>query len=140
MKAVLKEITIILLLCLAICLVLAVIFYNYIPVNKVIPSNVEAYQTSETIKNEVNEEIVEYPKQNIVFEITDSDLTLYKQTKSYVPGKSNPFKDLGSGTSNSENNTNIENGNSDNSNTTGNVSNNGNTNSTQNYFKDTDLK
>ena len=52
-------------MCLAICLVLAVIFYNYIPINKVIPGNVEAYQTSETIKNEVNEEIVEYKEVEI---------------------------------------------------------------------------
>lgn len=135
MKAILKEIIIILLLCLAICLILAVLFYNYIPINKVIPSNVEAYKTSETIKNEISEEIVEYPKQNIVFEITDSDLTLYKQTQSYEPGKSNPFAALN--TSSTGNVVDGENGNSN----SGNVSENKTTtNSTQNFFKDTDLK
>jgi len=136
MKAIFKEIIIILLLCLAICLVLAVLFYNYIPINKVIPSNVEAYKTSETIKNEISEEIVEYPKQNIVFEITDSDLTLYKQTQSYEPGKSNPFASLN--TTSSGNNVGDGNGSSGSTNVSENKT--SNTNSTQNYFKDTDLK
>lgn len=91
MKSILQEIVIVLLLCVVIVLLLCVIFYNYIPINKTVPSNVEAYVTSDTIKNEIEEEIVEYPKENIVFEITDSDLTLYKQSNSYVQGKSNPF-------------------------------------------------
>ena len=50
MKSVLKEIIIILLLCCAICLILGVVFYDYIPTNKVIPSTVEPYTTSNTIK------------------------------------------------------------------------------------------
>lgn len=135
MKAIFKEIAIILLLCLAICLVLAVIFYNYIPINKVIPSNVEAYQTSETIKNEIAEEIVEYPKQNIVFEITDSDLTLYRQTQSYVPGKSNPFAALNSTSSDD-----TQTKNNDDSNTGSDHSNNTNRNTTQQFFDDTQMK
>ena len=52
MKSIIKEIIIILLLCIAICLILGVIFYNYIPVNIVVPSNVEAYTTSDTIKED----------------------------------------------------------------------------------------
>jgi len=52
MKSVLKEIIIILLLCCAICLILGVVFYDYIPTNKVIPSTVEPYTTSNTIKEE----------------------------------------------------------------------------------------
>ena len=91
MKPIIKEIFVIILLCLAICLIFCVIFYNYLPNNIVVPSNVEAYTTSSSIKNEINEEVAEYPKQNIVFEITDSDLTLYKQSQSYDPGKANPF-------------------------------------------------
>lgn len=98
MKSIIKEILIILLLCLAICLVLGVIFYDYIPTNKVVPSTVEAYKTSDTIKEEINQEVVEYPKQNITFEITDSDLTIYKQEKNYDSGKANPFATASSGT------------------------------------------
>ena len=103
MKSILKEILIILLLCLAICLVLGVIFYDYIPTNKVVPSTVEAYKTSDTIKDEIDQEIVEYPKQNITLEITDSDLTMYKQEKSYDSGKANPFAPESTGANNNTN-------------------------------------
>lgn len=141
MKSIIKEILIILLMCLAICLILCVIFYNYIPINKVVPSKVEAYTTSNTVKEEINEEIVEYPKQNVIFEITDSDLTLYKKTQSYNPGKSNPFADV---TSNNVN-TNTTQGNTTTGGTSTNKENNGtvsntekNTNSTGTF--DTKLK
>lgn len=99
MKSILKEIIIILLLCLTICLVLGVIFYDYIPTNKVVPSTVEAYKTSNTIKDEISQEIVDYPKQNITLEITDSDLNMYKQDNSYSSGKANPFAPSSAGIS-----------------------------------------
>ena len=134
MKSIIKEIIIILLLCIAICLILGVIFYNYIPTNKVVPSKVEAYSTSDSIKEEINEEIVEYPKQNIVFEITDSDLTLYRKSDSYDAGKANPFaasttNSVGTDiTGNSETTItkSVESGNSQ--------------SSTEEFFKDTTLK
>jgi uncharacterized protein YpuA (DUF1002 family) len=94
MKSVIKEICIILLLCVAICLVLGVIFYDYIPTTKVVPSTVEKYTTSETIQEELEQETLDYSDGNTpteTFEITDSDLTLYKKTESYDTGKANPF-------------------------------------------------
>ena len=66
MKSILKEILIILLLCIAICLILGLIFYDYIPTNKVVPSTVEAYKTSNTIKDEISQEIVDYLRENYV--------------------------------------------------------------------------
>ena len=103
MKSVLKEIIIILLLCCAICLILGVVFYDYIPTNKVIPSTVEPYTTSNTIKEEINQEITEFQKQTIVMEITDSDLKIHKQERSYDSGKINPFAKSSSGTTKTEN-------------------------------------
>lgn len=103
MKSVLKEIIIILLLCCAICLILGVVFYDYIPTNKVIPSTVEPYTTSNTIKEEINQEITEFQKQTIVMEITDSDLKIHKQERSYDSGKINPFAKSSSETTNTEN-------------------------------------
>ena len=91
MKSILKEIIIILILCVAILVILGAIFYDYIPTNKIIPSTVEAYKTSNTIKDEISQEILDYPKQNITLEITDSDLTLYRQEHVYDSGKANPF-------------------------------------------------
>ena len=91
MKSIIKEIFIILLLCIAICLIFGIVFYEYIPNSKVVPSTVEAYVTSNTIKDEISQEIVNYPKQNYTYEITNSDLTLYKELDSYDQGKANPF-------------------------------------------------
>ncbi len=104
MKSILKEIIIILLLCCAICLILGVLFYDYIPTNKVVPSTVEAYQTSNTIKEEINQEITEFQKQTIVMEITDSDLKVHRQEKNYDSGKINPFAKSSSNATNTTNN------------------------------------
>ena len=140
MKSIVKEIAIIILLCLAIFLVLGILFYNYIPTNLVVPGNVEAYSTSDTIKDEINEEIVEYPKENLVFEITDSDLTLYRKVKSYDAGKANPFA------SSTETNTVTNSVNESNESANGTVntntskSENTTTNSSETFFQDTKAK
>lgn len=79
-----------LLLCVAILLILGILFYDYIPTNKLIPTK-EAYSTPENVKTEINEQITELEKTEISYEITDADLNIYKQSSSYKPGKSNPF-------------------------------------------------
>lgn len=89
-KTVFKEIFIMLLLCIAIILMLGILFYDYIPVNRIIPTK-EAYSTPEYVKVEINEQITEMEKTEISYEITDSDLNIYKQTSSYKPGKKDPF-------------------------------------------------
>ena len=91
-KNVLKEIIIILLLCLAILLVLSVLFYDYNPITKVVPNKI-AYTAPEGIKNELAEEneLKEVPIENKVYTIEGSDLNIYKKSKSYNPGKANPF-------------------------------------------------
>lgn len=129
MKSIIKEIFIILLLCITICLVLGVIFYDYIPTNKVVPSTVEAYQTSSTIKDEISQEIVDYPKQNITLEITDSDLTMYGKDKVYESGKANPFAPASSGIS----------GNTTTNSIGGSSNSNGNPDSTDQFFNSTGL-
>lgn len=128
MKSIIKEILIILLLCLAICLILGVIFYEYIPNNKVVPSTVEQYKTANTVKEEINQEVVEYQKQNITFEVTDSDLTRYKKTDTYNPGKANPFA-VSSNTIEKTNTT-----------TGGSTTTNTNPDSTDHFFNNTGLK
>ena len=57
-KSVFKEVSIMLLICLAIVLVLGVIFYDYIPNNKVVPSKI-AYETPQNVKEEIEVEIKE---------------------------------------------------------------------------------
>ncbi len=89
-KSIIKETFIMLLLCIAIALILGILFYDYIPTNKVIPQK-EAYSTPENVKIEINEQVTEIEKTEVSYEITDSDLNIYKQTSSYKPGKRDPF-------------------------------------------------
>ena len=89
-KSIFKEIIIMLLLCVAILLILGVLFYDYIPSNKVVPSTI-AYSTPENIQEEIDEEVMEANKTKITYEITDADLNIYKQSNSYVAGKKDPF-------------------------------------------------
>lgn len=91
LKSVIKEIFIILLLSIAILLILGILFYEYIPINKTIPEK-EAYVTPENVKKEIDESISDDDKPlNITYSITDSDLELYKQSSEHTEGKANPF-------------------------------------------------
>ncbi len=90
-KSIIKEIFIMLLLCVAIVLVLGVIFYDSIPSNKAVPNKLTAYTTPENIQSKIDEKVSELNKVEVSYEITDSDLSLYKQTHSYKPGKPDPF-------------------------------------------------
>ena len=89
-KSVIKEIFIILLLSIAILLILGILFYDYIPMNKVIPQK-EAYTTPNDVQKELEETITETEKVEVTYEVTDSDLNIYKQSGSYAEGKANPF-------------------------------------------------
>ena len=91
-KKVLKEVFIELLLVIAILVVVAILFYDYNPINKVIPNKI-AYTTPENIKNELKEENIETEVsiENKVYTIEGSDLNIYKKSKTYNPSKENPF-------------------------------------------------
>lgn len=92
MKSIIKEIFIILLTCVAIVLIMAVIFYNYIPTNKVVPTKVTAYKTPENIESEITADTIgNYTTQEENYTVEQTDLNKYKQTKSYNPGKPDPF-------------------------------------------------
>lgn len=94
-KNIIKQVIIAILLCIIIGLVLAVILYQYIPTNAMVPTKVEAYATPENIATEIQDSVQEqtYETTNTLLEVTDSDLSTYKSTGSYNPGKSNPFSD-----------------------------------------------
>lgn len=100
-KTILKEIIITLLLCIAILLILGIIFYDYNPLNKILPNKI-AYSTPEEIKNEIAANEVKDVLEggiNIVYSIDSSDLNIYKKSNSYVSGKANPFAPLTEDTS-----------------------------------------
>lgn len=100
-KSIIKEIFIMLLLCVAIVLVLGVIFYDSIPSNKAVPNKLTAYTTPEDVQSKIDKEVSELNKVEVSYEITDSDLSLYKQTHSYTAGKPDPFSLNTTNTSNS---------------------------------------
>ena len=80
---------------LAVAFVLVVVLYKYIPTNKIVPTKVKEYKTSQEVATEIAEtqESDALKKQEKSYEITDADLNLYRSTQSYNPGKPDPFDD-----------------------------------------------
>ena len=89
-RSIIKEVIIILLLIVAILLALGVVFYDYIPTNKQIPS-VSTYKTSESMSKELSEQVKEEEQVLVTMQVTEQDLKGLKTSKDYKPGKSNPF-------------------------------------------------
>lgn len=95
LKIILKETIITLLLCIAILLILGVLFYDYNPLNKIIPNKI-SYTVPEEIKNDIQDnEVQDFLEGgfNLVYSIDSSDLNIYKKENSYVAGKENPFSE-----------------------------------------------
>ena len=104
-KTIFKEILIILLVCVAIILLMAVIFYNYIPTNKVIPAKVTAYQLPQNVEEIINETTIDsYNSSSINYTIDNADLSKYQATQSYNPGKADPFSEYSENSVGSTNN------------------------------------
>ena len=105
-KTILKEMMIVLLLCIAILFVLSILFYDYNPISKVVPNKI-AYSVPESIRNELKEENVQntISIENKVYTVEGSDLNIYKKSKSYNPSKENPFASTANGDSNVTTNT-----------------------------------
>ncbi len=90
-KKIIKEITISLLLCLAIILLLGILLYDYVPMTKTIPNPV-SYSTPDNIKQELAEtETVDESQIIMTYEVDSTDLNNYKNIQDYKPGKANPF-------------------------------------------------
>ena len=133
-KSIIKEIIIVLLLLIAIILPLGVLFYEYIPSNKTVPS-VATYTTSQSVKDELNEQVTEDETVLVTYEITESDLKTYEKTNEYTKGKANPFSTYENETPDENNvtNTNSINTNTQ-SNNAGSSNSNSNSNSSNNTF------
>ena len=102
-KNVLKVIIIILLLTLAIILILGVLLYDYVPMNKVVPETI-TYTASEETKKALEEKAeIEQDEVILTYEVTSTDLNNYKQTSDYKAGRKNPFSDVISSSTSSEN-------------------------------------
>lgn len=93
MKKIFKEIFIMLLLCVAIALILAVLFYEYNPINKEVPKTITYQMPGELseIEEELETPLVNSEEEVIrTYELTEKELDGYKETN-YDAGKVNPF-------------------------------------------------
>ena len=106
-KSILKEIIIVLLLCLAIILVLGILLYDYVPISKTFPNQV-AYTTPEDVKQELLQSgTLDESEVIMTYEVNNDDLNNYRRVKDYKPGKANPFSSYETATEgNTKNSTN----------------------------------
>ena len=90
-KTVIKEIFIFLLLLLVVALVLGIMFYDYIPNNKTVPTALKQYELAPEAQEELNE-TMSRSSENIVktYYIDSLDLSAYASAKDYNKGKVNP--------------------------------------------------
>ena len=90
-KNIVKEIIIILLLCLAIILLLGILLYEYAPMSKTVPNPV-SYTTPEEVQQELSASSDVDDSQIIMtYEVDSTDLNNYERINDYQPGKANPF-------------------------------------------------
>ena len=89
-KNIFKEIIITLLLIAAILLILTVLFYDSIPVNKVVPSKV-TFTLPENLQEELDKTLEEKQEIIVTYKIDEKDLVKYENNNSYDPGKADPF-------------------------------------------------
>ena len=149
-KKVIREIIIMLLLCLAIILILGVLLYEYVPSNKIIPDEV-SYTTPEAVQEELSKsEDVENEEVILTYSVDSTDLDNYERINTYVPGKPNPFSSYETSSSSGEDTTQTGGSNGSSSNNTssgtsgGTTTNNNNNNTSSSggseYYPDTGTK
>lgn len=154
-KSIIKELIIVLLLCLAIIIILGILLYEYVPMVKTLPNQV-SYTTPQEAKEELAEASeVDESQVVMTYEVNSADLNNYKKVQKYKPGKANPFSSYeqsttgtnttengstGSGNSNSGSNSNATTGNSSSSNSNGSSSSENTTTSGGKFFQDTGTK
>lgn len=90
-KTVIKEMIIMLLLCLAILLLLGILLYEYVPMTKTVPNPV-SYTTPDNVKQELADTAdIDESQVIMTYEVDATDLNNYKSIQNYKPGKANPF-------------------------------------------------
>ena len=146
-KNVIKEIIILLLLCLAIILLLGILLYEYVPMSKTVPNSV-SYTTPEDVQQELaSSSDVDNSQIILTYEVDSTDLNNYERINDYQPGKANPFSSYETSGENTTTNGSATGGNSTSSGSSSSNSNNTNTSSSGNtttsggqYFQDKGTK
>ena len=91
-KAIIKETCIMILLCVCVILLFGIVFYDYIPVSKVVPNKV-AYEVPDDIQEElqIDVEKEQITTQTITYSLSGSDLSQFANSGRLEEGKPNPF-------------------------------------------------
>lgn len=98
-KNIIKETVIVLLILLVLALILGILFYDYIPINKTVPIKVEAYKISNELEEELGKEVLEADDTIVkTYTVDSADLELYQRENDYDIGKNNPFSTVGTET------------------------------------------
>ena len=147
-KSVIKELILVLLLCLAIILVLGILLYKYVPLSKTLPSEVAYTIPAETKEELAASEHIDDSQIVMTYTVNASDLNNFQKTQNYKPGKANPFAEVAEpaenlGTANSGNGTTNNNTGSNNSNGSSNGNtgtNNSGSSSEGKFFQNTGTK
>lgn len=118
-KAIIKELAIIILLIAAIGLTFFIVFYDYNTVNITVPKKVEAYELSSETKAELEETLKTQETQQLVktYIVDEGDLRAYESANAYEKGKPNPFSKYTESSGNSTGDGNSTGGNSSSGNT-----------------------
>lgn len=98
MTKTIKEIVIMLLVCLAILILLAIILYQYIPSRKQVPEII-TYTATEEVQDLLEDDImtrIEDKTPVETYKVTASDIKTYQTQQEYVPGKLDPFAEYSS--------------------------------------------
>ena len=93
MTKAIKEIIIMLLVCLAAMLIFAIVLYKYIPSKKEVPE-IAKYVATEQVQDLLEDNVDQKKDEDRIiytYEVTKGDLAGYQTTKDYIPGKTNPF-------------------------------------------------
>ncbi len=96
MTKAIKEIIIMLLICLIAMLGLAIALYKYIPSKKNVPE-IAKYEISEQVQDLLEDNIDQKSDKDrvlLTYEVTKGELSGYQTTNDYIPGKSNPFGEV----------------------------------------------
>ncbi len=96
MTKAIKEIIILLVICLVAMLGLAIALYKYIPSKKMVPE-ISKYEVSEQVQDLLEDNIDQKSDKDrviLTYEVTKGELSGYQTTNDYIPGKSNPFGEV----------------------------------------------
>ncbi len=100
MRNIWRDLFISLLIVIFVILIIFIISYNKLSINKIIPQS-EDYQMPQTMQNDMKEDKLEEAQEIVTtYYLDSSDLRKFEKTQEYKKGKANPFAEISTDPSN----------------------------------------